>query len=50
MLTLSEPCIIARGPYRVVGAYCPFSGDDEGPGWTGAERVFFPRRHEIRNP
>ena len=49
MLTFSEPRIIERGPYKVVGAYCTFAGDDEGPGWTGAERVFFSRRHEIRN-
>jgi predicted transcriptional regulator YdeE len=49
MLTLSKPRIIERGPYKVVGAYCTFSGDDEGPGWTGAERAFFSQRHEIRN-
>jgi hypothetical protein len=49
MLTLSEPCIIERGPYKVVGAYCTFFGDDERPGWTGAEHGFFPRRHEIHN-
>ena len=37
MLTLSEPRIIERGPYKVVGAHCAYAGDDEGPGWTGAE-------------
>lgn len=49
MLTLREPRIIARGPYNVVGAYCAFTGDDEGPGWQGAERGFFPRKHELSN-
>ena len=49
MLTLSAPRIVEHGPYRVVGVYCAYTGDDEGPGWTGAERGFFPRRHEICN-
>jgi hypothetical protein len=49
MLTLSEPRIIARGPYTVVGAYGTYAGDDEGPGWSGAGRGFFPRKHEIPN-
>jgi predicted transcriptional regulator YdeE len=49
MLQLSAPRIIERGPYQVVGAYCTFEGDDEGPGWTGAEKAFFSRRQEITN-
>lgn len=49
MLTLSEPRIIERGPYKVVGAYGVFTGDDEGPGWQAAEAGFFPRKHEITN-
>jgi len=49
MLALSEPRIIERGPYKVVGAHCAYAGDDEGPGWTGAEHGFFPRRLEIQN-
>lgn len=49
MLRLSEPRIIERGPYQVVGVYCTFEGDDEGPGWAGADRGFFQRRHEITN-
>jgi predicted transcriptional regulator YdeE len=49
MRTLSEPQIIERGPYRVVGVYCAFSGEDESPGWSGASRAFYPRRDEIVN-
>jgi len=49
MRALSEPRIIERGPYKVVGAYCAYAGDDEGPGWTGAEHGFFPRRLKIQN-
>ena len=46
---LSEPKIIERGPYLVVGAYATFEGDDEGPGWSGASRAFYARRDEITN-
>lgn len=49
MITLSEPEIIERKPYLVVGAYCPFEGEDEGPGWSGASRTFYARRDEITN-
>jgi hypothetical protein len=49
MLKLSEPKIIERDPYLVVGAYCAFEGDDEGPGWAGASKEFFARRQEIAN-
>ena len=49
MLTLSEPRIIERGPYSVVGAFGIFSGNDEGPGWQAAERSFFACKHEIPN-
>jgi hypothetical protein len=49
VLTLSEPRIIERGPYLVVGAYCTFEGDDEGPGWSGASEAFSARRGEITN-
>lgn len=49
MLQLSEPRIIERGPYQMVGVYCTYEGDDEGPGWEGAHRGFFQRRHEITN-
>ena len=49
MLTLSEPRIIERGPYKVVGVYCAYAGDDEGPGWTGAETGFFTRRDEVKD-
>lgn len=51
-LILSEPTIIERGPYSVVGAYCTYTGDrpeDEGPGWSGAYEAFQKRRHEITN-
>jgi len=50
MLELSEPKIIERGPYLVVGAYSTFEGDDEGPGWSGAAQAFNARREEITNP
>ncbi|MBN1579924.1 MAG: GyrI-like domain-containing protein [Anaerolineae bacterium] len=49
MLTLSEPTIIEREPYLVVGAYCAFEGEDEGPGWSGASQTFYARRDEITN-
>jgi hypothetical protein len=35
-LSLGEPQIITRGPYIVMGAYCAYQGNDEGPGWAGA--------------
>ena len=49
MPTLSEPKIIERSPYLVVGAYRAYEGDDEGPGWSGASRAFYERRPEITN-
>ena len=47
MLDLSEPRIIEREPYQIVGAYCTYEGDDEGPGWSGASRAFHAQRGEI---
>lgn len=49
MPRLSTPSIIERGPYAVVGAYCPFEGEDEGPGWEGADRAFFARKDEVQD-
>lgn len=49
MLTLSNPTIIERGPYKVVGVYATIDGDDEGPGWAAADRQFFARLGEITN-
>jgi hypothetical protein len=49
MLRLSEPKIIERDPYLVVGAYCTFEGEDEGPGWSGASQAFHARRGAIAN-
>ena len=49
MTQLSEPKVIERGPYLVVGAYCTYEGDDEGPGWSGASQAFFARKDEISN-
>ena len=49
MLELSEPKIIERGPYLVVGAYCTYEGDDEGPGWSGASKAFYAQREDITN-
>jgi predicted transcriptional regulator YdeE len=49
MLELSEPKVIEREPYLVVGAYCTFEGEDEGPGWSGASKTFYARREEITN-
>jgi predicted transcriptional regulator YdeE len=49
MLKLSEPRIIEREPYQIVGAYCTFEGEDEGPGWSGASRAFHARREQITN-
>ena len=52
MLRFSEPTIIERTPYKVVGAYSTYEGEtpeDEGPGWQGAEKGFFSRSSEITN-
>lgn len=49
MLKLSEPRIIERGPYQVVGAYATYEGEDEGPGWSAADKAFFSRQSEIVN-
>jgi len=49
VLELSEPKVIERGPYLVVGAYATFEGEDEGPGWNGAAKAFYERRGEIAN-
>jgi predicted transcriptional regulator YdeE len=49
VLELSEPKIIEREPYQVVGVYCTFKGQDEGPGWSGAYNEFNNRRNEITN-
>ena len=49
MMILSEPKIIEREPYLVVGAYCTYEGDDEGPGWAGASETFFARKEAINN-
>jgi predicted transcriptional regulator YdeE len=48
-LTLSEPVIIERGPYQVVGAYGTYMGDDEGPGWAQAFGELSRRQSEISN-
>jgi hypothetical protein len=39
-LRFREPRIITRGAYTVVGAWHPYEGDDEGPGWAGADAAF----------
>jgi DNA gyrase inhibitor GyrI len=49
MLQLSQPKIIERGPYQVVGAYCTYVGENEESGWTGAYRAFAERQHAINN-
>ena len=49
MLRLSEPKVIEREPYLVVGAYATFEGEDEGPGWSSASNAFYARRKEIVN-
>ena len=49
MIELSEPKVIERGPYLVVGAYCTYEGDDEGPGWSGASKAFYARKDAIAN-
>ncbi len=47
MLHLSEPRIIERGPYHIVGFYSEYQGENEGPGWAGAYEQFNRRQHEI---
>jgi len=49
MLQLSEPEVISRPPYLVVGCFATYEGEDEGPGWRGASEAFFAREGEIRN-
>jgi hypothetical protein len=49
VLKLSEPKIIEREPYLVVGAYCTYEGDDEGPGWSGASKAFYGQKERITN-
>lgn len=49
MLQLSEPTVIEREPYRIVGAYCTYEGEDEGPGWSGASQAFHAQRGKIAN-
>ena len=49
MLHLSEPEVIERGPYLVVGCWHPYEGDDEGPGWAAAYEAFQTRQDDIRN-
>jgi hypothetical protein len=49
MLKFTEPRIIEREPWMVVGAYCTYEGDDEGPGWSGADSAFWPRLSKITN-
>jgi predicted transcriptional regulator YdeE len=46
---LGEPKVIERGPYLVVGAYCTYESNDEGPGWSGASQAFYARKDEITN-
>ena len=49
VLQLSEPKIIEREPYLVVGAYCTYEGEDEGPGWSGASQALQAWRGKIPN-
>jgi predicted transcriptional regulator YdeE len=49
MLTLSKTEIIEHEPFLIVGAYCPYEGDDEEPGWSGAFQAFHARQGEITN-
>jgi hypothetical protein len=49
MAKLSEPKIIEREPYLVVGVYCTFEGDNEGTGWSGASEAFYAQKEEITN-
>lgn len=49
MLTLSEPEVIKHEPFLIVGAYCPYEGDDESPGWSGASATFHAHRDKITN-
>lgn len=46
-LHLSDPYIIRRGPYTVVGVWAPYEGDDEGPGWAHADAAFRALQREI---
>ena len=48
-LHLSEPTVIERGPYNVVGVYATFEGEEEGPAWGKASRELERKRDEIRN-
>ncbi len=46
-IALSEPRIITRGAYTVLGAWAPYAGQDEGPGWAGADAAFRVRKEAV---
>jgi hypothetical protein len=46
---ITDPKVIERGPYLVVGAYATYEGEDEGPAWGAASGEFFRRKDEVPN-
>ncbi len=46
-IKFSEPRIITRGPYIVLGAWTPYGGQDESPGWVGADAAFGVRKAQV---
>ncbi len=48
-MMLAVPQVAKQEPRCIVGCYCTFEGDDEGPGWSGAHAGLMGRIHEIPN-
>ncbi len=46
---LTEPEVIERGPYCVVGVYATIEGDNEDPAWGAASTGYYSRAGEVRN-
>jgi hypothetical protein len=46
---ISEPKIIERGPYSVVGVYASYEGDEKGPAWGEASAELERRKGEVGN-
>jgi hypothetical protein len=46
---ITEPKIIERGPYSVVGVYATYEGDAEGPAWEKASAELERRKGQVRH-
>lgn len=46
---VTEPEVVERGPYNIVGVYATYEGDNEDPAWGEASQGYFSRAGEVRN-